>query len=217
MKVVVSETAEAVSSRNNIGICSNNSNFFFSSSFHSSTYSNHGISNSSHRSISSPGYGYHRFVKGAIKPGMSLPVVPLQCLPSIILPRISIQANIARQSTTLHPPGTTPQRSGDGPPPSPLRQAPVSPDQHGQSMPSDARSTSFDDWAAFVQFSPLGELSTFRLSTAQIGVGNTSPCSYLESASIAQNDGVCGDGWIADIGASCRITSNNANMYFVQY
>lgn len=60
-------------------------------------------------------------------------------------------------------------------------------------------STSVDGWVVIALFVPPGDSNTFRVGAGRNGVGNTSPCNYLHSASIAQNECFIKDVWVVAV------------------
>ena len=96
----------------------------------------------------------------------------------------------------------------------PLSQSsPAPPDPHGPPVPSKSSSSSFTAQATLAQFAPLGKLRV--LSTSVVGNIIVSG-SYLHSAFIVQ-PGISEDAvWIADSGASCRLTHDRTGIYHVK-
>ena len=100
---------------------------------------------------------------------------------------------------------------GSSPPSS--QSAPVPPDLHGLPVPSESSSSSYSEQATLTQFGSPGKLH--EPSESMIG-DVTLPGSYVHSAFVVQSASNEGDAWIADSGASCRMTHDRTRIYDVR-
>ena len=97
---------------------------------------------------------------------------------------------------------------GSGPPPS--QSDPAPPDLHGPPVPSESPWSSSNEQVTLAQFAPPGKSHVPNESV----VGDvTVPDSYLHSAFVVQWGSNEDDVWIADSGASCRMTHDRTRMY----